>query len=146
MLADTINLVLHSKDFDISFIWTSRDESYYEYNWEKFEVLAKNIVWIVWIEVWKFFKILLKISEVKIFKSLLCFLLRLNLQFCLHILCDVFEARLIKILRWIFRHNNVKLVLELLRCRCNGYFPTLSDFFLWLRRFLQKIQGPTTFF
>ena len=146
MLADTINLVLHSKDFDISFIWTSRDESYYEYNWEKFEVLAKNIVWIVWIEVWKFFKILLKISEVKIFKSLLFIFLRLNLQFCLHILCDVFEARLIKILRWIFRHNNVKLVLELLRCRCNGYFPTLSDFFLWLRRFLQKIQGPTTFF
>lgn len=43
MLADTINLVLNSKDFDISFIWTSKDESYYEYNWEKFEVLAKNI-------------------------------------------------------------------------------------------------------
>ena len=110
------------------------------------EVSTKNIVWIVWIEVWKFFKILLKISEVKIFKSLLCLLLRLNLQFRLHILCDVFEVRLIKILRWLFCHNNVKLVLELLRCRCNGYFPTLSDFFLWLWWFLQKIQGPTTFF
>ena len=43
MLADTINLVKKNKEHKVSFIWTSKAESYYECDAEVFESIAKDI-------------------------------------------------------------------------------------------------------
>ena len=43
MLADTIDSVMLAKDLEVAFIWTSKDEAYYDYDWKRFEATAKEI-------------------------------------------------------------------------------------------------------
>ncbi len=42
-LADTIERFRNEENYEITFIWTSKDEDYYSFGWEKFESLAQDL-------------------------------------------------------------------------------------------------------
>ena len=43
MLFDTISIFRELEEFEISFIWTCKDEEYYQFGVKKFEIIANKI-------------------------------------------------------------------------------------------------------